>query len=52
MKRHTDLNKDNVIDILKDEIGEVFLQVLLSAGVFKDDEKGREAFKRFTDSLS
>lgn len=51
MKRHTDLNKDNVTDILKDEIGEVFLQVLLSAGVFKDDEKGREAFKRFTDSL-
>ena len=51
MKRHTDLNKDNVIDILKDEIGEVFLQVLLSAGVFKDDEKGREAFKRFTDSI-
>ncbi|MBP5165209.1 MAG: UDP-glucose--hexose-1-phosphate uridylyltransferase [Lachnospiraceae bacterium] len=51
MKRHTDLNKDNVTDILKDEIGEVFLQVLLSAGVFKDDEKGREAFKRFTDSI-
>lgn len=51
IKRHTDLNKDNVTDILKDEIGEVFLQVLLSAGVFKDDEKGREAFKRFTDSI-
>ena len=51
MERHTDLNKDNIMDILKDEIGEVFLQVLLSAGVFKDDEKGREAFRRFTDSL-
>ena len=51
MERHTDLNKDNIMDILKDEIGQVFLKVLLSAGVFKDDEKGREAFRRFTDSL-
>ena len=51
MERHTDLNKDNIMDILKDEIGQVFLKVLLSAGVFKDDEKGREAFKRFTDSI-
>ena len=51
MERHTDLNKDNIMDVLKDEIGQVFLKVLLSAGVFKDDEKGREAFKRFTDSI-
>ena len=51
MERHPDLNKDNIMDILKDEIGQVFLKVLLSAGVFKDDEKGSEAFRRFTDSL-
>ena len=51
MERHPDINKGNIMDILKDEIGQVFLKVLLCAGVFKDDGKGREAFKRFTDSL-
>ena len=51
MERHTDLNKDNIMDVLQEEIGQVFLKVLLCAGVFKDDGKGREAFKRFTDSL-
>ncbi len=51
MERHTDLNKDNIMAVLQEEIGQVFLKVLLCAGVFKDDGKGREAFKRFTDSL-
>ncbi len=51
MGRHTDLNKDNIMAVLQEEIGQVFLKVLLCAGVFKDDGKGREAFKRFTDSL-
>lgn len=33
--------------ILKREVGEVFLQVLLDAGVYKRDEKGSEGFKKF-----
>ncbi len=40
-------NKENADDILKDEIGKVFMQVLEDAGVFKRTEKGKEAFLRF-----
>jgi UDPglucose--hexose-1-phosphate uridylyltransferase len=49
--RHPELSKDNVRAILEAEIGEVFLKVLTDAGVFKRDEKGREAFLRFIDSI-
>lgn len=46
------INKDNIEEILRKEVGKVFVGVLEDAGVFKNDEKGREYFKRFTDSLS
>ena len=38
---------ENVDDILRDEVGRVFAQVLEHAGVFKCDRQGREAFLRF-----
>ena len=41
----------NVTEILHREIGAVFAQVLADAGVFKRDEKGIEAFKKFTEAL-
>ncbi len=43
--------KDNVDDIIKDEVGKVFVKVLEHAGVYKCDKEGREAFKRFTNSV-
>ena len=46
-KHDTEINADNVEDIIKDEIGKVFMQVLTDAGVFKRDAKGMEAFDRF-----
>lgn len=46
-----EITKDNVHDILQKEIGKVFAKVLEHAGVFKRDQKGREYFRRFTDSL-
>ncbi|MBQ7565260.1 MAG: UDP-glucose--hexose-1-phosphate uridylyltransferase [Lachnospiraceae bacterium] len=46
------LDKDNIEEVLRNEVGRVFVGVLEDAGVFKTDEKGREYFKRFTDSLS
>ncbi len=49
---HPEINADNVLDILKREIGVVFEQVLLDAGVFKRDEKGRTAFMRFISKIS
>lgn len=44
---HPELNADNVMDILKEEIGKVFVGVLEDAGVYKCTEEGREAFARF-----
>ena len=45
--RHPEANVDNVDAILKNEIGAVFMQVLLDAGVYKRDEAGQAAFMRF-----
>ena len=49
--RRTDLNKDNVDDSLKEEIGHVFVHVLEDAGVYKCTEEGRAAFERFIATL-
>ena len=49
--RRTDLNKDTVDDILKEEIGHVFVHVLEDAGVYKCTEEGRAAFERFLATL-
>lgn len=45
------INQENIMDILKEEIGIVFTKVLEDAGVFKCDEEGRKAFERFIRSL-
>lgn len=49
--RHPELNSDNAAEIIRMEVGAVFEQVLLDAGVFKRDEKGAEAFARFISEL-
>ncbi len=49
--RRTDLNKDTVDDILKEEIGHVFVHVLEDAGVYKCTDEGRAAFERFIATL-
>lgn len=45
------LNSDNIMDVLKEETGKVFVKVLEDAGVFKCTEEGRAYFMRFIDSL-
>ncbi|MCR5108780.1 MAG: UDP-glucose--hexose-1-phosphate uridylyltransferase [Lachnospiraceae bacterium] len=45
------LNEDSISDIIRYEVGQVFMGVLEDAGVFKCTEEGRRYFKRFTDSL-
>lgn len=42
---------ENVEDILKAEVGQVFARVLEDAGVYKCTEEGREAFGRFLRSM-
>ena len=48
--RHPEANADNADAILKNEIGAVFEQVLLDAGVYKRDDKGQAAFMRFVEA--
>ena len=43
--------KENVEEILQQEIGKVFVKVLEDAGVYKCTEEGRKAFDRFVSAL-
>ena len=52
MKKYEDVNKDNITDIIREEIGLVFSEVLENAGVYKCDETGRVAFMKFIASVS
>ena len=48
---YTDVNADNIDHILEQEVGKVFSQVLEDAGVYKNTEEGRKAFRRFLETL-
>ena len=52
VKSHPELNADNAMDIIRAEVGAVFEQVLLDAGVFKRDDAGVAAFRRFIETLN
>ena len=41
-KNIQNINEGNVMDILKEEIGQVFVKVLEDAGVYKYNEEGRK----------
>lgn len=45
--KYAEINETNVMDILQEEIGQVFVGVLEDAGVYKCTEEGRKAFDRF-----
>ena len=49
--RHT-FTEENVMDVLKREVGAVFEEVLEDAGVYKCTEEGRAAFRRFIAALN
>ena len=51
LPKYKDINQDNVMDILQEEVGQVFVKVLEDAGVYKCDAEGREAFGRFLNSV-
>ncbi|MCI9249348.1 MAG: UDP-glucose--hexose-1-phosphate uridylyltransferase [Dorea sp.] len=51
LAEYDNVTKGNVTDILKKEIGNVFVEVLEDAGVYKCTEEGREAFMRFVKTL-
>ena len=46
-QKYTDINSGNIDSIIQDEIGYVFAEVLENAGIYKDDENGRNGFDAF-----
>lgn len=51
LSEYESVTKENVMDILKKEVGKVFVHVLEDAGVYKCTPEGREAFERFIKTL-
>lgn len=51
-KNYPFITRNNVQEIVKKEIGDVFMKVLEDAGVFKRTEEGQAAFERFIQSIS
>ena len=52
LKKQYTFTKENALDILMQETGRVFTQVLEDAGVYKCDEIGRTAFCAFVDAVN
>lgn len=48
---YENVNRENIMEILKKEVGMVFVHVLENAGVYKCTAEGREAFGRFIRTL-
>ncbi|MBV7389944.1 UDP-glucose--hexose-1-phosphate uridylyltransferase [Enterococcus alishanensis] len=51
LKQEKEITTENVEKVVQEAVGQVFARVLEDAGVFKRNEKGQNAFKKFTDSL-
>jgi len=51
LKQRHDFTKEDAEAVLRQEVGQVFKQVLEDAGVFKRDGVGQAAFLRFTESV-
>ena len=49
---YPDVDRDHIMEILHKEIGNVFMEVLEDAGVYKRDAEGQAAFDRFLSTLS
>jgi len=50
--KHPEFSAENSKEILRNEVGAVFEQVLSDAGVFKRDKKGKQAFQKFISVLT
>ena len=51
LPKYEKITRENVMEILQEEVGQVFVHVLEDAGVYKCTEEGRKAFKRFLAAL-
>ncbi|MBR4074524.1 MAG: galactose-1-phosphate uridylyltransferase, partial [Firmicutes bacterium] len=51
LPKYDAVNADNAMEIVQNEVGIVFSEVLECAGVYKRTEEGREALRRFLAQL-
>ena len=51
VSQYDEINENNIDSIIQNEIGKVFLNVLLDAGVFKRTPEGQKAFVKFIKTL-
>ena len=51
LPKYEHLDKENIQDVLRKEVGNVFVHVLEDAGVYKCTPEGRTAFMKFIDRL-
>ena len=52
LKKSYTFTEENALDIILQETGKVFAEVLEDAGVYKNTEEGRMAFQRFVDAVN
>ncbi|QDP42251.1 UDP-glucose--hexose-1-phosphate uridylyltransferase [Radiobacillus deserti] len=52
IKENYSITEQNVEEIIEHELGQKFTRVLEDAGVFKQNESGKQAFQRFIDHLN
>jgi UDPglucose--hexose-1-phosphate uridylyltransferase len=51
VEERTDLSESCITEIVREEVGEVFVRVLEDAGVYKRTSDGKQAFRRFVTEL-
>lgn len=51
LARRKDFNADTAQQIIREEVGAIFEQILCDAGVFKRTDEGKKAFAKFIDTL-
>lgn len=49
--KYNDLGLENIDSVIEDEVGDVFAKVLEHCGVFKWDEDGKKAMKKYMDDV-
>ena len=52
LPNYSEVNRDNIMEILHKEIGDVFMRVLEDSGVYKRTPEGQAAFDRFVKVLN
>ena len=51
LPKYPHLDKENIQQVLREEVGQVFVHVLEDAGVYKCTEQGRADFLKFIHTL-